>query len=353
MFKFIKIFTTILIFLITLVGLFFLLIFTTRQKPEKIEDINIRFTKKPPYLLSVKPYYTAMTWDIGFATRGAGIDFYFEGGNTSRPPYDSVTQWLSGIGNYLTSMDDTDFILLQEIDRLSKRSYNIDQRRTIDSLFPLYARCFANNHNVLFVPVPLRQPYGEISAGMTTLSTTYPMESMRFAFEKKGSFLKKPFMPDICCIINHYRLRNGKTFVMINVYNPPTVSKTEKQKLTEAIISLMITEYEKGNYVLAGGNWGVTPIMASDAAFTISDTTFFNRNACLSESLPNEWEAFFDPNQPTRRSMSAPYQTNSTPVEITDFFIVSPNIHVLKTETVPMNFKYSQHNPVRITFRFM
>ena len=350
--KFIKIFITCILFLLLLVGLFFLLIVTAQQNPEKAEDVNVRYTKKPPYLLAAKSCYAAVTWDLGFATRGAGVDFYFDGGQTSRPPYDSVTQWLAGIENYLASMDSADFILLQEIDRLSKRSYNIDQRRIVNSLFPLHAHCFTNNHNVFFVPLPFRQPYGAISAGMETLSATYPMESTRHALEKGGGFFKRPFMQDLCCIVNQYRLRNGKTFVMINVYNAPSSSETELQRLTQSIVSLMITEYEKGNYVMAGGNWGVTPLAASDAAFAISDTTYFNRNALLPESLPSGWKICLDPNHPTVRSMNTPYQVDSTPVAITDFFVVSPNIDVLETKTVPMGFRYSQHNPVGITFRF-
>jgi hypothetical protein len=249
-------------------------------------------------------------------------------------------------------MESVDFILFQEIDRLSKRSYNIDQRRVVDSLFPQHARCFVNNHNVLFVPVPLRQPYGEISAGMETISATYPLESMRYALEKKEHFLKKLFTADLCCISNYYRLRNGKSLIVINVYNASSSRTAEKQKLTQSIIALMITEYEKGNYVLAGGNWDITPLASSDTAFTIPDTTFFNHNDFLTKFLPNDWEICFDPSRPTTRSMSAPYQPDSTPVAITDFFIVSPNIRVLETKTIPLDFKCSPHNPVQMTFAF-
>lgn len=351
--KIIKIFITVVIFLITLAGLFFLSVFTDRQKIEKTEDINIRYTQKPPYLLTAKPSYTAITWDIGFATQGAGVDSYFEGGKTSCPPYDSVMQWMSEIENYLTSVNNTDFVLLQEIDRLSKRSYNIDQRHVIDSVFLQHARCFAGNHNVSFIPVPLRHPYGAISAGMETLSATYPLESMRYAFEKKGNFFKKPFMEDLCCINNYYRLRNGKSLIIINVYNAPLKKMTERLNLAQSIVALMVTEYEQGNYVMAGGNWGITPLTATDAAFAIPDTTFFNNdNTSLSEILPDGWKLCFDPNHPTTRNMKTPYQQNTTPVSITDFFIVSPNVNVIETQTIPLNFKDSPHNPVMMKFSF-
>jgi hypothetical protein len=140
---------------------------------------------------------------------------------------------------------------------------------------------------------------------------------------------------------------------MFNVYNPPPSSETEKQKLTQDIIALMITEYEKGNYVMAGGNWGVTPLTSSTATFTIPDTSYFNRNILLPEFIPNGWNVCYDPNHPTVRSMKTPYQIGSTPVSITDFFIASPNIHVLETETIPSDFRFSNHNPVRVTFRFL
>jgi hypothetical protein len=331
----IKIFVTVVIFLLVLAGLFFLSVYTTHQPPEKIEDINIRYTQRPPYLLSVKPSYTAITWDFGFATKGAGIDFYFENGETSIPPRDSVTQWIAGIKNQLTAMDSADFFLFQEIDRASKRSHNIDQRRIIDTLFPQHAHCFANNHTVSFIPFPLRQPYGAVSAGMATVSATYPMESMRYAFEKKGNFFRKPFMKDLCYISNHYRLRNGKSLIIINVSNASLLQEAENKKRTQSIVALMITEYEKGNYVLAGGNWGVT-----------------NSDNFLSDFLPNEWEICADTTHPTARSMSAPYHPDSTAVSITDFFIASPNISVLETKTIPLDFQHSPHNPVQVRFDF-
>jgi hypothetical protein len=259
---------------------------------------------------------------------------------------------MSGIENYLTATDNADFILLQEIDRRSKRSYQIDQRCVIDSLFPQYARCFAANHNVPFVPLPLRQPYGAISAGMETLSATYPLESMRYAFEKQGNFFKKPFMEDLCCISNQYRLRNGKSLIIINVYNAPLSRMAERQKLAQSIITFMVAEYEDGNYVMAGGNWGITPLTAADTAFTIPDITLFHHNHFPTDFLPDGWKLCFDPNHPTTRSMNAPYQPDATPVAITDFFIVSPNIHVMETTTIPLAFKDAPHNPVMVRFTF-
>ena len=70
--------------------------------------------------------FSAMIWNIGYAGLGAEADFFKDGGKMTNPEEKVVNRYFDGIMN---SIEDTkaDFILLQEVDSHSKRSYFNDQ----------------------------------------------------------------------------------------------------------------------------------------------------------------------------------------------------------------------------------
>lgn len=349
--KFIKIFITVLSFLIIVAGLFLLFIFSTRYQPEKMEDINPRYANKPPYLLQAKNAYAISSWNIGAAVSGVSADAFAEGGNMSRPKKDSVSAWMSEIKSSLTSMKEkADFILLQDVDINSSRSNATNQFREIWQLFENQAFSVAINHNVPHVPIPFLKPYGRLTTGMGIISDSYPLESIRYDFGKGGAFPYHLFTQDNCCIINDYRLRNGKTLVVINVQNGTFGLKEPRTDIIQSLMALMVTEYEQGNYVIAGGDWALNPPAYEPSSINTQDSTTIVSTVFLPEYLPEGWIVAYDEQTPTSRSMDSPYQKGTTPTTITDFFIASPNVLIKEVETISLNFKSTSHNPIRITF---
>ncbi|MDR0363544.1 MAG: hypothetical protein LBH92_00750 [Bacteroidales bacterium] len=349
--KFIKVLTTVLGFLIIIAGLFLLLLYSSQYTPEKITDINSRYSEKPPYLLPAKTTYDIVSWNIGAAVASDECDFVFEGGAMTRPDKRLVDTTLSAIKDYLKNFIDLDFLLLQEVDINSKRSHEINQAREINAIFPKHSFSFALNHNVQYIPVPFFKTYGKIMSGIETISSSYPLESVRYGFNKETSFLRSLFAQNNCCIINDYRLRNGKTLVIINVYNGNFALKENNDNLIQSLIALMVTEYEQGNYVISGGDWNINPSNFSDTVFASGDKAFFEERLPLLEYLPEGWNLYYDEMTPTTRSLNAPYQKGESATTITDFFIVSPNIQATKTETISLGFQYSAHNPVFLKFK--
>jgi len=62
--------------------------------------------------------------------------------------------------------------------------------------------------------------------------------------------------------------------------------------------------------------------------------------------LPIDWQWAYDPTTPTIRSTSTPYESGKTFVGLIDYFLVSPNIKILETKGINLDFKYSDHQPV-------
>lgn len=348
--KFLKVAVTVILFLVIIAGLFLLALYGGQWKPEKTADINARYSEKPAYLLPAKTVYSIASWDVGAAVTSAECDAVFEGGRTVRPPQEMVDTTLTEIKNYLENFADWDFLMLQEVDLNAKRSYGVNQIREISSVFPKHAFSFARNHNVSHIPFPLFSPYGKVTSGIEIISAAYPLESVRYGFEQEASLLRALFAQNNCCIVNDYRLRNGKTLVIINVQNGDFALKEPSTTLIQSLIALMVTEYEQGNYVISGGNWNVNPPGFSDAAFSSQDSVYFTPQQFPVEYLPEGWKIYYDASAPTTRKLDAPYQKGVTPTTITDFFIVSPNVQAVEQETISLDFKWSAHNPVVLRF---
>ena len=69
--------------------------------------------------------------------------------------------------------------------------------------------------------------------------------------------------------------------------------------------------------------------------------------------LPNEWTWCYDQDTPTNRKNRTAYVEGESFVTIIDFFLISPNIEMLDIETIDMGFDYSDHQPVRASFKLL
>ena len=101
---------------------------------------------------------TLLTWNIGYAGLDKDMDFFKDGGTKVITPKDICLSNIDGIADFLIDNDTVDFMLLQEVDRDSKRSYHIDQYEKIAGVLPSYNPFFAKNYDVFFVPAPPSQP---------------------------------------------------------------------------------------------------------------------------------------------------------------------------------------------------
>ena len=65
----------------------------------------------------------------------------------------------------------------------------------------------------------------------------------------------------------------------------------------------------------------------------------------------SNWTWMYDETIPTKRRLDKPYDPLHTPTTVADFFLVSPNIQAISTAVINLNFKYSDHQPVKIKIK--
>ena len=113
------------------------------------------------------------------------------------------------------------------------------------------------------------------------------------------------------------------------------------------IKDFLLEQYEKGNYVLVGGDWNQCP-----AGFTpgYREHVFDTLSLLYGEDayLPGDWTWAYDAAAPTNRRVMKPYDPETSPTTVIDYYLLSPNIELLSVKTDHLGFESSDHNPVRI-----
>ena len=64
--------------------------------------------------------------------------------------------------------------------------------------------------------------------------------------------------------------------------------------------------------------------------------------------MPEGFSFAFDDSVPTSRLLNEPYshQPETTQLYVIDGFLLSPNVQVDSVETLDLDFRYTDHNPV-------
>jgi endonuclease/exonuclease/phosphatase family metal-dependent hydrolase len=346
-----KILTGVLIALGVLILLFagFLAYSTWRDyRPHPREILYLESQGQGSPIPVDKKLFTALTWNIGYGGLGAETDFFFDGGRMVRPSEEAVRRYTNNIVRFLANTDSVDFIFLQEVDVDSRRSYHINQVKEIREGLPQFVYAFAKNYDSWFVPQPITAPYGKVKAGLLSLSPYMPALATRIALAPDASWPTGLFMLDRCLLEWRYPLANGRELVVYNLHLSAYDDGSVKQRQMDTLRRILQKEYEKGNFVVAGGDWNQSPPGYEPA----------KRNPHLPpvQSVPEVfpaqgWQWAFQVGVPTNRSLDTPYKRGETPVTIIDFFLVSPNVEIAEVKGVDLDFQDSDHQPVILRFR--
>ena len=288
-----------------------------------------------------------LIWNIGFCGLGAEADFFYDGGKMVRSPEEKVANYFSKVKDFLNTKKQTDFVMLQEVDRGSKRSYYTEEFENINKLFPNYNGAFGKNYDVQFVPLPFTNPLGRVHSGLATYAPYQSTEITRYQFPGNFSFPKGLFFLDRCFLLQRFPVFNGKDLIVINTHNSAYDDGTLKQKQMKYLKDILVKEYEKGNYVIVGGDWNQTPPGFDNLTFLKKGGQDpIEQIAVEFDYMPKGWIWAYDASTPTNRKLNEPYNAVRTFTTVIDFFLISPNIRLKKVEGIDLDFQASDHQPV-------
>lgn len=334
----------------------FVLIFGTLTDFQPDHILEIESEQEAADKLITDSVLSFAIWNIGYAGLGEESDFFYDGGgmllskgHMVRPPKAVSEKNTEGILQWAGSTQ-ADFFLMQEVDRSSRRSYRTDQFAKLAETFEGFYAGFATNYQSPWVPIPLFEPwkaYGKTKSGLGTYARFQPTEATRYQLPGEYGWPTKIFQLDRCAAVFRFAMENGKELVVMNVHNSAfdKGGKLKKQQML-FLKDFFLAEYQKGNYVIAGGDWNQCPPFFRKDGFVPEPERAAELSNIEAAFLPADWQWIYDPTVPTNRSVRDPLELGKTFVTIIDFFLVSPNIKVLKVKGLNMNFKFSDHQPV-------
>ncbi len=341
----------ILIVVIVVAGV---LIFLTATEYKPADSVSVGVTGLPETSLSTGDSLKVMTWNIGYGALGDNADFFMDGGEmVNTATEDRVNENLEGITSELDE-ETPDIVMMQEVDQDSARSHNINELQTLQLSMPEYASSFANNFKVAFIPYPI-PPIGKVDSGIATFSA-YPLESsVRVQLPNPFSWPIRMANLKRCVMVSRIQLEDSdKQLVIMNLHLEAYDDGEGKAAQTEMLAELLQAEADKGNYVIAGGDFNQI-FSSEDATIYPAQEGKWTPGTIDVDSFGEGWQFLMDETSPTCRSLDQPYasyvgsdnkQDDDFQYYLIDGFIVSENITVDSYETKDLDFVNSDHNPV-------
>ena len=338
------------VLLLVVVGVVCLAVFltVTEYRPADREELTVRSLSEasllPPDGVSV------LSWNIGYAGLGAQEDFFMDGGTHARPgSSDKVNRYLSGIAAQLEETD-ADLMILQEVDMNASRTYGIDETTALSR----NSGAQALNYSCPFVPVPF-PPMGKVHSGLFTTTDYAVTSAERIALPCPFSWpLSTANLKRCLLVTRHPILGSEKELVLVNLHLEAYDEGEGKLEQTRQLISFLEEEYQKGNYVIAGGDFNQS-FPGSLDRYPNTHSELWSPGLLDSSGLPEGFGYVYDLKVPSCRLLNQPYDpadTVNTQYYCIDGFIISDNLDLRRVETLDLGFACSDHNPVLLEISF-
>lgn len=379
-----KVINTILLFILVLVlgaGSYCgYIIFSYKRIGDVSLDVESNAGKN---VLSLDATYNMATYNIGFGAYSQDYTFFLDTGydineketcgyySTARSK-EEVNFNVNGAINTVKSLD-LDFVLLQEVDIKSTRSYKINQNDMFKESLREYDNVFAVNFDTAYLPYPLYDMHGKSLAGLSTFSRYKIEAANRYEYTISDS-LSKLFDIDRCFSVSNVKVENGKTLYVINSHMSAydkggVIRQTQIQELNDFISNCL----NEGNYVIVGGDFN-HDLLTNNPEFNYD----MNNRPFENKLKDPDWlSAYFDENKesplvdgfrvvasdnvPTCRNNDIEWDPSLTFKCVVDGFVVSNNIEIVTHYNVETKngklgldgFSYSDHEPSYIEFKLL
>ena len=323
----------------------------TEYKPADVEPLKISGAADDAY--SPGDHLTILSWNIGYGALGDNADFFMDGGEMVKSADEErIMLNMDGIMSRIESVK-PDIFFLQEVDKDSARSYNIDEVAMLRDRFKGRESTYGINYKTPFVPYPV-PPLGKVESGIMTFTGGHVATATRvqlpipFKWPVRAVNLKR------CVTETHVPLKDSnKELVLFNLHLEAYDSGAGKIAQTKMLEELLREERDAGNYVIAGGDFNQIFSTEDKDTYPAQEGKWQPGEIDVSQ-VGEGWQFLMDENVPSCRSLDQPYvgaDKAGFQFYLIDGFIVSDNIQVDELKTLDLDFVNSDHNPVVLKFK--
>ncbi len=351
--KILKTIACVLAVLVLLVAGYAAYVFLAYNRLE--DNLTLSVENNPAQTATADDAFTVVSWNLGFGAYSDDYSFFMDGATESRA-YSQEAVY-DNIGSALARLQemDADFVFLQEIDTDGTRAYHVDQRALVVDAMPEYGTVFAQNYDSPYLFYPVFSPIGANKSGQMTLSRYHMTDALRRSLPIESGFMKL-FDLDRCYSVTRVPLENGKELCLFCAHlSAYTSGGAVTDRQIEMLTAQMLEEYEKGNYVVCGGDFNRDLLGNSSAVFGVEGGDASWAIPFPTELVPEGLTlvAPLDASNPVPscRQADSAYQPGTSFVLTVDGFLVSDNVTLESSEVIDTGFAWSDHNPVTMTIR--
>ena len=349
--KILKVFLIMILALVLIVAAYVAYVFIAFHR---IGDMPLSVENAVTAAAETGKTYKMLSYNVGFGAYEADYGFFMDGGHESWAwSKERLDANLKKISSFLAS-ENADFYLIQEVDIDSTRSYHVDERAYLSAALPAMTYTFAQNYDSPFLFYPLYQPHGASRSGLMVFSSFTITSAERKELPIEDG-LTKLLDLDRCYSKSRVAVEGGKELVLydfhLSAYSSDGAIATEQLKL---LLDDIQSEYNKGNYCVAGGDFNKDILGDSSKYFGKSDIEYTWAQPIPPETFDAVEIELIAPLDeadpvPSCRNADGPYHEGQYVLTV-DGFLVSPNVAVQESRVVDLGFRYSDHNPVCMAF---
>ncbi len=328
---------------------------------------------------------------------------------------DNVLKNTNGAYDTINKLGNLDFMLYQEVDTSSTRSFKVNQLEIGNAKHENYGMVYGVNYHSAYLAYPVHEPIGQSNSGITTYSKYNVTSAERKEFKITDAFFGKFFDLDRAFTISEVKITDSvQKLYIFNVHMSAydengVVRKLQLEQLKEAIKVARDIDGDN-NYVVVGGDFKHDLVIDNPTLNATYKANIFDKQETA--ILKTDWFNYFRLNEsqdgaevqnlisgevetyaydfkdmhlnaygPTNigtcRDASIPFDdknengiVDNSMVTI-DGFLVSDNIEVTNIETIGsgaglqeenlattdprygLGFVYSDHNPVLMNFKLL
>lgn len=347
--KLFRILSVLILVLAASAVVYFVTLTVACYNPDPIEILPIKNNKAGT--LHTKRPISVLTFNIGYCGLDNNQDSFVEGGKDSRSSSKSQTlKNMSSIEKFLMQQK-SDLILMQEVDKKSIRSNNIDEYTNFQNYLKDYVSAFTYDSKNLWIPLPITKPTGSVYSGIATFSRYEMNDASRYKYPGEENWPAYLFIPSRCFLETRLPVNGGKELVLLNTHLSAYDKNGELRKQQLMYLQQYIVgEYKKGNYVIVGGDFNcVIPTTNPKQFKTLESWPSWLINTPKSFK-PEGFRWVADKTVPSVRTIDKAYTRNNNFTANIDGFLVSDNVQVVSVNGYDLNFENSDHNPVKGVF---
>ena len=325
--------------------------------------------------------YKAISYNIGFGAYSQDYTFfmdtgYDEQGNPTCGEHStakSKDEVLFNTAGAIKTIQDNnpDFVMFQEVDTKSTRSYKVNQDEKIQEAFTTYDHVHCINFHTAFLPYPISDMHGKVNAGLTTLSKIQIQKAERKEYTVPTG-MGKFFDLDRCFAVQKIDVDNGKSLYIVNSHmSAYDEGGTVRAKQIEELNAFLKERHDANDYVVIGGDWN-HDLLTNNPEFP----QYTKENKPFGETKKNpDWiNYYFDDehkspltegysvvasnNVPTCRNNDIEWEPGKTYTCVVDGFIVSDNVNIVSHQNIQTKqgnkkldgFAFADHDPTMIEF---